>query len=141
MRSLVDAYLSGSLPPPPVCSALGMRMISGSDGRAEFQYTADGRHANPMGTLHGGILCDLADGAMGMALASSLAEGESFTTLELKMNFLRPVKEATLSAKARTIARGRTVAMMECDVLDEEGRLVARASATQLIVPGGPLRE
>ena len=136
MRHVIDEYLSGKRPPPTVASALGMEMVSGKDGEAEFRYTADGRHANPMGTLHGGILCDLADGAMGMALASTLAEGESFTTLELKINFLRPVWNAKLRAKARTVSKGRTVALMACDIYDEKDRHVAAVTCTQMILSG-----
>ena len=59
------------------------------------------QHANPMGTLHGGILCDLADGAMGMAFFTTCQEGETFTTLELKINFLRPVRMGLLVATGR----------------------------------------
>jgi uncharacterized protein (TIGR00369 family) len=136
MRSKVEGYVAGRIPPPPVATALGLKLVRCEDGTSEFEYVADGRHANPMGTLHGGTLCDLADAAMGIALASTLDEGESFTTLELKMNFLRPVWSATLRAKARTVSRGRTVAVMACDVLDERGRLIATASATQMVLAG-----
>ncbi len=61
---------------------------------------ADERHANPMGTLHGGILCDVADAAMGMAFVSTLAPEETFTTLELRINFFRPFWKGLLKAKA-----------------------------------------
>src|SRR5258708_30715332 len=71
------------------------------DGRAVVTLVAGERHANPMGTLHGGILCDIADAAMGMAFASTLARGESFTTIELKINFFGPVWEAQLRAEGR----------------------------------------
>jgi uncharacterized protein (TIGR00369 family) len=134
MKNLVDGYLTGKIPPPTVCTSLGMTMARGADGEAEFEYTADGRHANPMGSLHGGILCDLADGAMGLALATTLDEGEVFTTLELKINFLRPVWKGKLVAKARTVSRGKTIAVMGCEVVDEKGRQVAVVSATQMIL-------
>lgn len=136
MRALVDDFVAGRRPPPPVCQALGMTMVSAKDGEAVFAYDADGRHANPMGTLHGGILCDVADGAMGIAIASTLAEGESFTTLELKINFLRPVWSGRLLAKARVVSRGKTVALVECDIVDEKERRIARVSCTQMILTG-----
>ena len=136
MRKLVESYLAGTTAPPTVCTSLGIRMVSGGGGTAEFHYEADGRHANPMGTLHGGILCDLADGAMGMAIASLLEDGESFTTLELKTNFLRPVWNAKLRAKGRVVNKGRTVALLECDVLDEKERLVAKSTSTVMILSG-----
>jgi uncharacterized protein (TIGR00369 family) len=89
-----------------------------------------------MGTLHGGILCDIADGAMGMAYASTLGEGESFTTLELKINFLRPVKSARLVAEGIVVQQGRTVGVAECSVTDERGRLIAKATSTCLTLRG-----
>jgi uncharacterized protein (TIGR00369 family) len=89
-----------------------------------------------MGTLHGGILCDLADAAMGVAFATTLQLDESFTTLELKINFLRPVWNGLLTAQADVISRGRTVGMVECKVTDEKGRLIARATSTCMVLAG-----
>lgn len=83
-----------------------------------------------MDTLHGGVLCDISDAAMGMAYASSLKEGESFTTLELKINFLKPVWKANLRAEASVVNVGKTVGLVMCDVFDERERLIARASCT-----------
>ncbi len=91
---------------------------------------ADERHHNPMGTLHGGIYCDLADAAMGYAYAATLAEGETFTTVELKINFFRPVRQGKLTAEARVVKAGSTLGYVECDVKDGEGRLLARAAST-----------
>ena len=81
-------------------------MISG--GRAVFVLEAGPQHANPMGTLHGGVLCDVADAAMGTAYASTLGDDESFTTLELKINFLRPFWSGTLTATARAVNQQNT---------------------------------
>jgi uncharacterized protein (TIGR00369 family) len=89
-----------------------------------------------MGTLHGGILCDVADAAMGVAYASTLGEGETFTTLEMRINFLKPVWNAKLVAVGRIVKQGRTVGMAECDVTDEKGALVARASSTCMTLRG-----
>jgi uncharacterized protein (TIGR00369 family) len=83
-----------------------------------------------MGTVHGGIITDIADAAMGMAYASMLGEGESFATVELKVNFLKPVRRGKLRAEGRVVSGGRTLGLVECDVADETGRLVARASST-----------
>jgi len=80
-----------------------------------------------MGTLHGGILCDIADAAMGMAFASTLAPEESFTTVELKVNFFRPIWQAQLKAEGTVVQRGRTIGYVECDITDEEDRLVAES--------------
>jgi uncharacterized protein (TIGR00369 family) len=91
---------------------------------------ADERHHNPMGTVHGGVYCDLADAALGSAYAATLAEGETFTTIELKINFLRAVRKETLTAEARVVKAGGTVGYIECDVKDSNGKLVARAAST-----------
>jgi len=89
-----------------------------------------------MGTLHGGILCDIADAAMGIAYASNLAEGETFTTLELKINFLKPVWNAKLTAEGRVVKAGRTIGLTECDIVDQDGKLVACASSTCMTLRG-----
>ena len=92
MLDLARKMVRGEVPPPPVGRLLGFVLKSIEPGRAVFEMEADGRHHNPMGTLHGGVYCDLADAAMGMAYAATLGEGESFTTVELKVNFLRAVR-------------------------------------------------
>jgi uncharacterized protein (TIGR00369 family) len=125
-----------ALPPPPIAELLGFRLTALAPGRATMELDADGRLANPMGTLHGGVLCDIADGAMGMAYASELERGETFTTLELKINFMKPVWRAHLRALGEVVKRGRTVGLVECDVLDDAGSLVARASSTCLTLRG-----
>src|SRR5438034_10616558 len=127
---LAQKTLRGEVPPPPVGRLLGFVLKSIEPGRAGFDMQADERHHNPMGTLHGGIYCDLADAAMGYAYAATLGEGETFTTIELKINFLRPVRKATLTAEARVVKAGSTVGYVECDVKDRTGKLVARASST-----------
>jgi len=116
--------------PAPIGKLLGLMITTAGTGRATVEFEASGRYANPMGTLHGGVLCDLADAAMGAAYLSTLAEGETFATIELKINFLRPVWKAKLRAQAKVVRAGKTVGLVECDILDEQQRLVARASST-----------
>jgi uncharacterized protein (TIGR00369 family) len=120
------------LPPPPVGRLVGFAMKSIEPGHAIFEMEVDERHHNPMGTLHGGIYCDLADAAMGFAYAATLGEGETFTTIELKINFLRAVRKATLTAEARVVKGGSTLGYVECEVTDETGKLVAKAASTCL---------
>jgi uncharacterized protein (TIGR00369 family) len=136
MLERVQAMLSGEAPEPPVARLVGFRLAEVAPGRAVFEMEAGPQHANPMGTLHGGILCDIADAAMGIAYASTLEEGETFTTLELKINFLKPVWKARLRAEGHVVKRGKTVGLVECDVVDETGSLVARASSTCLTLSG-----
>lgn len=124
------AMARGELPHPPVATLVGFRLQSLGAGNAIFELEAGPQHANPMGTLHGGILCDVADAAMGVAYASTLGDAESFTTLELKINFLRPFWSGSLVATGRVVSRGRTIGLTECDITDADGRLVARASST-----------
>jgi uncharacterized protein (TIGR00369 family) len=122
--------------PAPIGKLLGLTITSSGAGRATVEFEANGRYANPAGTLHGGVLCDLADAAMGLAYLSTLAEGETLTTIELKINFLRPVWNAKLRAQARVVRAGKVVGLIECDILDERQRLVARASSTCMTLRG-----
>jgi uncharacterized protein (TIGR00369 family) len=126
----------GGAPPPPIADLIGFTLTEVEPGRAVIAFDAGPRHANPMGTLHGGVLCDIADAAMGMAYAASLDEGETFTTLELKINFLKPVRTGRLIATGRLVKGGRTVGLLECDVVDDKDRLVARASSTCMTLRG-----
>jgi uncharacterized protein (TIGR00369 family) len=116
----------------PVAELIGWTMTAVAPGCATMELDVDERLANPMGTLHGGILCDLSDAAMGIAYATELERGESFTTLELKINFMKPVWRGHLRAEGKVVKRGRTVGLVECDVFDDKGSLVARASSTCL---------
>ncbi len=120
----------------PVARLIGFEAKEIVDGRATVTLAAGPQHANPMGTLHGGILCDIADAAMGMAFAGTLAPEESFTTIELKINFFRPVWQARLRAEGTVVHRGRTIGYIECTIMDEEDRLVAKATSTCMVLRG-----
>src|SRR3954465_3009794 len=132
--------ISGDVPPPPIARLVGFRLVAVDAGRTTFELEADERHHNPMGTLHGGILCDVADIAMGLAYATTLEDGETFTTLELKINFLRPVTRARLTADGSVVQRGKTVGLAACSVIDERGRLIAKATSTCLTLRGEQAR-
>jgi uncharacterized protein (TIGR00369 family) len=136
LADVVQQIYRGELSPPPVAQLIGFTLTAVQPGQAVVEFEATAQHANPMGTLHGGILCDIADAAMGMACASRLAEGETFTTLELKINFLRPFWTGRLSAAAYMVQAGRTVGLVECNVTDAQQRLVARASSTCMTLRG-----
>jgi uncharacterized protein (TIGR00369 family) len=120
----------------PVAKLIGFDLADVKDGQAVVTLEAGPEHANPMGTLHGGILCDIADAAMGMAFASTLSAKESFTTVEFKINFFRPVWKARLRAEGKVVRRGRTIGYLECDINDENGRAIAKASSTCLVLRG-----
>lgn len=120
----------------PIAKLIGFEISEIEDGRAVGHLDVGPQHANPMGTLHGGILCDLADAAMGLAFTSTLDADHSFTTLELKINFLRPFWTGRLRAEGKVVSRGKTVGLVECSVTDERQRLIAKASSTCLVLIG-----
>src|SRR5438477_346338 len=90
----------------PAARLIGFEVPESGGGRAVVTLQAGPQHANPMGTIHGGILCDIADAARGIALSSTLEPGETFPTVELKINFLRPVRERKLSGEKDTAGSG-----------------------------------
>src|ERR687887_1012995 len=120
----------GDSPPPPVARLIGFTLTSIAPGQARIAFDAGAQHANPMGTLHGGILCDVADAAMGMAFVTTLRPDESFTTMSLTINFFRPVWEARLRFEARVVNRSKNTGYLECDITDPEGKLIAKATST-----------
>jgi uncharacterized protein (TIGR00369 family) len=120
----------------PVQKLIGFTLDEIEGGRTVGHLEAGPQHANPMDGLHGGILCDLTDAAMGTAFASTLKPEERFTTIELKINFLRPVRTGRLRAEAKVLKRGRTIGYIECEVTDERERLVAKASSTCMVLGG-----
>lgn len=126
---------------PPIADLIGFNIEEIGGGRAVGTLQSGPQHANPMGTLHGGVLCDLSDAAMGMAFASTLAPDESFTTVALSINFFRPVWQTLLRADAYVINRGKNVGYVECDVTDQRGKQVAKATSTCFILHGEHARE
>lgn len=110
---------------PPIAELLGFQLESYGDGEAVVTIEPGPEHANPMGTLHGGVLCDIGDLAMGAAYGSTLDDDESFTPLELDVKFRRPVWDQPLTATGKVMDAGRTVGLVTCDITGPEGELVA----------------
>ena len=127
---LLQRIISGEAPAAAISDLIGMRIVSAEVGRVTFELDAGPQHSSPPGTLHGGVLCDLADAAMGCANVSRLAEDESFATVELKINFLKPVWTGRLTAVGGVMKAGRTIALLDCRITDESGSLVAYATST-----------
>jgi uncharacterized protein (TIGR00369 family) len=137
MPTFLELAQSGAIAPPSIAATMGITCASLEEGKATFVMPSDlSRHANAMGTLHGGVIATLADSALGFAFATTLAEDESFATLDLKINFLRPVWAATLTAVATVVHRGRTTGFVECRVTDERDRLIAHATSSCLTLRG-----
>jgi uncharacterized protein (TIGR00369 family) len=136
-KKFLARLLSGEIAPPAFAITLGLEAGSFGDGTASFTMKTDPvRHGNVMGTLHGGALAALADTAMGFAFSTTLAGDESFATLEMKVNFVRPVWVATLTARATVVHRGKTTGLVECRVTDESDRLIGHATSTCLVLSG-----
>jgi uncharacterized protein (TIGR00369 family) len=124
----------GKIDPPPIAKTLGINLVDIGEGTAIATMKVGPQFYNPMGTVHGGIMTDLADLSVGVAIASLLKDDESFTTLELKINFLRPVFETELRAEAKVVHKGKTIGVVETVLKNSDGKDVARAIATQIIV-------
>lgn len=135
-REIFQEWFEGNDERCPVASFLGLRLVEWGGGRAVMEFEADARHANPGGTLHGGVISDVADAAMGTAFASTLEGDEAHTTVELKINFLRPFWQGALRFEGRVIHRGRRAGLVECEVTDERKRLIAKANTTILVLQG-----
>ena len=130
MTQLVERMARGEVAPPPIAQLIGFQVTQLEKGRCRIEFVASAQHANPMGGLHGGVLCDVADAAMGMSYASTLGEAESFTTVELKINFLRPFRTGKLFAEGFVVNGGRNLGWTECEIRDGSGRLIAKAGST-----------
>jgi uncharacterized protein (TIGR00369 family) len=133
----LNAIAAGTLPQPPISDLMGFHLVEVEPGRAVFEGVPGLRHYNPIGSVHAGFAATLLDSALGCAIFTTLAKGEAWTTLELKLNFVRPISQdtGTVEAEGRIIHRGRTVATAEGTVKDRAGKLYAHASTTCMIFP------
>jgi uncharacterized protein (TIGR00369 family) len=123
--------------PPPIATTLPFRMTQADAGYGVMVMETDpARDANPMGTVHGGVLCTIADAAIGLAHWATLGENESFTSIDLRINFFRPVWKDTLTATARVVHGGKSVSYYECDITRADGKLVAQATSTVMTLRG-----
>jgi uncharacterized protein (TIGR00369 family) len=136
LRERLKAVSEGRAEPPPIMATLGMKLVRFGEGKVTLSMKVDERYRNPMGTLHGGIITDLADASMGVATMSTLEEDETFTTLELKMNFLRPVHDGWLTSEAKVLHRGKRIALVEAVVKDSRKKQIARGIATEMVLQG-----
>ena len=133
MRALAD----GRIPPPPIAQLLGMWPTKVDAGLVVFACTPDESVYNPIGMVHGGLLCTLADSAAACAVHTTLPAGTGYSSIGISVNFLRPVTlgSGTLVATGRVVKPGRRVATATVEILDGAGRLVATASSSCLVMP------
>ena len=130
------AMVEGSEPQPPIMETLNCALVEVSEGQAVFAMTPAEYHYNPIGVVHGGVAATLLDSAMGCAVNSMLPAGMGFTTLEIKVNYLRPLTMTTgpVRAEGTVTHLGRRIAVAEGNITDAVGKLYAAASATCLIL-------
>ena len=137
-RSGIDhlrAMLHGEHPPPPIAGLMGFGITSVEDGEVVFTCTPDESAYNPIGVVHGGLVCTLLDSVAGCAVQSTLPAGTGYTSLEIKVSYLRPVRADTgeLTARGWVTRRGRRATFAEGDVRSPDGKVVATASSTCLV--------
>lgn len=139
MRGLdyLRAMIEGEIPPPPIIALMDMTLESAEEGVVTFTCEPNESHYNPIGTVHGGFVCTVLDSVAGCAVQSTLPAGLGYTSLEIKVNYVRGVSAAsgTLTAVGRVVKPGSRVAFAEGVVTDSEGRVVATASSTLLVFP------
>jgi uncharacterized protein (TIGR00369 family) len=133
----IQALIDGSIPPPPIVNLMNMTAVAAEVGRVTFTCEPNESHYNPIGTVHGGLVCTLLDSVAGCAVQTTLPAGQGYTSLEIKVNYLRPVlaTTGTLTAVGVVTKPGRRAAFADCTVTDSQGRLVATASSTLLVFP------
>lgn len=135
--SFLKGIIAGQFPQPPIAEVLGFHLVEAEPNRVVFEGLPELRHYNPIGTVHGGFAATLLDSALACAIYTTMQKGEAWTTLELKLNYVRPMTKDTgpVRAEGRIIHRGRSVATSEGDLKDLSGKLYAHATTTCMIFP------
>ena len=135
----LQAIVDGRIPAPPIAKLMGFDIVSVSPGTATFSVVPHESQYNPIGTIHGGLMCTILDSVAGCAGQTTLPKGMGYTSLEIKVNYLRPVLKTSgkLTAVGTVTKPGRRAAFVDAIVTDESGKLVATASSTLLIFPIG----
>jgi uncharacterized protein (TIGR00369 family) len=133
----LQAMIDGTLPRAPIADLLGFDIVQAEIGKAVFEGLPEYRHYNPIGVVHGGFTMTLMDSCMACAIQTTLAKGEIYTTLEIKVNLTRAITKDTgpIRATGRLIHRGRTTGTAEGDIRDASGNLLAHGTTTCMIFP------
>lgn len=141
-REYLEAILRGELPHPPISRLVGFEFTLVAEGRVVITLAPGEQHYNPLGTVHGGIAATVLDSVMGCAVHSTLPRGRAFTTLEIKVNYLRAMSAQTglVRAEGTVIHAGRQTAMAEGRIVDGAGRVYAAGTTTCLLfdIPPDP---
>jgi uncharacterized protein (TIGR00369 family) len=133
----IKGILDGTLPAPPIAKVFDFRLTEAEPGRVVFSGEPSREYYNPSGSVHGGYAATLLDSCMGCAIHSTLPAGTGYTTLEIKVSYVRPIMEntGTLRAEGKTINVGKRVATAEGRLVNAEGKLFAHATTTCLVFP------
>ncbi|MGY1695155.1 PaaI family thioesterase [Geodermatophilus sp. SYSU D00814] len=133
----MEAVRDGVLPPPPISELVQMDVVAVEEGRVEFSCAVDESVYNPIGVVHGGLVCTLLDSVTGCAVHTTLPRGVGYTSIEIKVTYQRAVTRDSgpLTAVGTVVKPGRRVAFAEGQVLDAAGRVVATASSSLLVFP------
>ncbi|MGF7234541.1 MAG: PaaI family thioesterase [Frankia sp.] len=136
-RDYLEAILAGQLPPAPIVELFNMRGVRVDDGEVEFSCEPDESAYNPIGLIHGGLTCTLLDSVTGCAVHTLLPAGVAYTSIEIKVTYLRPVfaHSGPLSAIGTVTKPGRRVSFAEGSVRGADGKLLATATSSFLILP------
>lgn len=133
---LMRAVAAGEAPPPPISGHVGLDIVSVSDGDVVMTAVPDESHYNPIGSVHGGFFATVLDSACGCAVHTTLPARVGYTSLEIKVSFLRPITADTgqVTAHGWVTKRGRSAAFADAEMRDEGGRLLATASSTCMLI-------
>ncbi len=130
----IEGWFAGNPEISTIAAYTGMKVASTASGTVVITFQPDRRFANPFGTLQGGLLTTVADAALGLAFQTTLKETEGFATLELKVNFVRPARDGELRFEATVSHRGKRTGLVNCNVTNDEGKLVAQCSSTCMVL-------
>jgi uncharacterized protein (TIGR00369 family) len=119
----------------PIGEFLGLKLVDVGQGTASFTMDVKPEFMNSVGVLHGGIVTTISDAAMGIACGSLLDFNTGMTTIELKINFIRPLKSGQLRGNGRVVNKGARTAIVEAEVINEAGKLIAKTQGTMLLFP------
>jgi uncharacterized protein (TIGR00369 family) len=133
----IAGFVDGTIPPPPIAQLMGFTAVAAEVGKVTFTANPDESHYNPIGTVHGGLVCTLLDTVLGCAVQTTLPQGQAYTSLDITVSYLRPVlaTSGTLTAVGRVVKPGSRAAFTQGTVHDASGKLVATATSTLLVFP------
>ncbi|MDQ3157137.1 MAG: PaaI family thioesterase [Actinomycetota bacterium] len=133
--SFLRAIVDGAIPPPPIEHLMNMQFESAESGSVVFTIDPDESMYNPIGGIHGGTMCTLLDSVVGCAVHTTRPAGFGYTSVEIKVNYVRPVTHdsGVLTATGTVKKGGRRIAFAEGEIADAQGRVVATATSTLLV--------